>query len=63
VVRLRITTPAITTAAIVIPDTDINTTIDAFTIAPPSIVSTITAAIIVDIIDTITGTMMIDRRI
>ena len=61
-VHLSITSPAITTAATVVPGTDINTTIDEFTIAPPTIVGTITAAITVDIIDTITGTMMIEWR-
>jgi hypothetical protein len=58
VVHLSITSPAITTAATVIPGTDINITIDEFTIVPPTIVGTITAAL--DIIDTITGTMVIE---
>jgi hypothetical protein len=57
-----ITGPAITTAATVIPGTDIITTIDAFTIAPPTIVVTITAGITVDITGGIIGTTMIDRR-
>jgi hypothetical protein len=58
VVHLSITSPAITTAATVIPGTDINITIDEFTIVHPTTVGTITA--VVNIIDTITGTMMID---
>ena len=61
VVHLSITSPAITTAATVIPGTDINITIDEFTIVHPTIVDTITAAVTVDIIDTIIGTIVIDK--
>jgi hypothetical protein len=60
VVHLSITSPAITTAATAIPGTDINIIIDEFTIVHPTIVGAITAAFTVDIIDTITGTMVID---
>jgi hypothetical protein len=47
-----------TTAATVIPGTDINITIDGFPIVHPTTVGTIAAAL--NITDTITGTMMID---